>query len=704
MAAYQAIGNQSAGAASVAVAWPAHVTGDLGILVIETGGEGTTLTPPSPWQSVTGSPRTDLATTAGSKLQVWWKFATSGAEANVNTGDSGDHQVARIITFRGVDPTTPFDVTSVTDAKTTASTTVTWPTITTATDNALVVLIATRPNDATSVTTFSNPVNANLTDLLERGEAGTNAGHGGGFVIVTGTKATAGAVGTTTMTSGTSTTNAEFVIALREEVLAPITGDLDATEAGADTFAATGDVHVKGSLAASETGADTFAATGSVASAAITGTLAATETGADTFAATGDVIVKGSLAATEAGADTLAATGKVLVRGSLAASETGADAFTSTGKVLVRGTLAATEAGADSFAATGKVIVKGALAASETGADTFASTGKVIVRGTLAASETAADSFAATGDVIVQGAMAATETGADLFFGNGTSQITSAGTLAATETGNDTASATGQVLVRGTLAATEAGADTFASTGQVVVIGALAASESGADAFAADGQVLVRGALAASETGTDTFESTGTVLVRGSLGATETGADIFVGGGGAPIMGLLDATETGADSFSASGAITNPPRTGTLAATEAADTFGGYAAGYVQPGYVGGVNGTVGTVFAITGAQAQLLRRIHALHGLGPAPLVVGSSSRTAGDVTQTITQAGQAVSITTTAASDTFTGSIGQMIEELAALHGLSGPLVVTPTSRTAGAIVQALSTVGTTTTVTRQ
>lgn len=214
MASFQAIGNQSAGAASVAVAWPAHAVDDLGIMVIETGGEGTTLAVPSGWTAVTGSPVTDVATTAGSKLQVWYKFATSAAEANVNTGDSGDHQVARIVTFRGVNKTTPFDVTPVTATKTTASTTVTWNTITTATDNALIVLLATRPDDSTSVTAFSNPVNANLTTLTERGEAGTNAGHGGGFVVVTGTKATAGAVGTTTCT-GPNTTNAEMVIALR---------------------------------------------------------------------------------------------------------------------------------------------------------------------------------------------------------------------------------------------------------------------------------------------------------------------------------------------------------------------------------------------------------------------------------------------------------------------------------------------------------
>ena len=223
-AVFQAIGNQSAGAASQAVAWPVHVAGDLGILVIETGGEGTTLTPPAGWLAVTGSPVTDVASAAGSKLQVWYRFAASAAEANVNTGDSGDHQVARIVTFRGVDPTTPFDATPVTGVKTTASTTVTWDSITTVTNGALIVLIATRPDDTTSVATFGAVTNANLTSITERGEGGSNAGHGGGFVVVTGTKATAGATGTSTCTTTVSVTNAEITIALRPqpEILPPL--------------------------------------------------------------------------------------------------------------------------------------------------------------------------------------------------------------------------------------------------------------------------------------------------------------------------------------------------------------------------------------------------------------------------------------------------------------------------------------------------
>jgi hypothetical protein len=95
---------------------------------------------------------------------------------------------------------------------------------------------------------------------------------------------------------------------------------------------------------------------------------------------------------------------------------------------------------------------------------------------------------------------------------------------------------------------------------------------------------------------------------------------------------------------------------------------------------------------------------VWALHGLSPAALNVGPTSRSAGDLVQTISQTGETVTLATTAAPDTFTGNAGQMIEELATLHGLTSTLTVTPTSRSAGPIAQALATASGITTVTRQ
>jgi hypothetical protein len=91
--------------------------------------------------------------------------------------------------------------------------------------------------------------------------------------------------------------------------------------------------------------------------AGVTGNLAATESGADTAALAGVVLVQGSVAAQETGSDTLSCEGVVRVQGDLAAQETGADTFAATGTVgsVITGTLAATESGSDTFSATGSL-------------------------------------------------------------------------------------------------------------------------------------------------------------------------------------------------------------------------------------------------------------------------------------------------------------------------------------------------------------
>lgn len=217
----------------------------------------------------------------------------------------------------------------------------------------------------------------------------------------------------------------------------------------------------------------------------------------------------------------------------------------------------------------------------------------------------------------------------------------------------------------GNLAATESGADTAALVGAVLVQGALAASEAGADTFSAEGVVRVAGVLAAVESGADTISAEGAVRVQGVLAATETGADTFSAEGIVKVQGAMAATESGADTFAAEG-----------------DTV----------------------FFTITGRQALRLLQIHLLHGLdAAAPLTVSPTARQAGAVAQTVAEASGTVTITTTAGATVFAGNPGQMIDELAALHGLTTALTVTAASRAAGSISQAIATAGDTTTVTR-
>jgi hypothetical protein len=289
------------------------------------------------------------------------------------------------------------------------------------------------------------------------------------------------------------------------------------------------------------------------------------------------------------------------------------------------------------------------------------------VTGTLAATE-AADGLSASGTVTsgaspVVGALASTE-GADVAAAAGLVLVR--GTLASTEAG-DAAAMPGRVLVRGTLAPTEA-ADTIAASGTVstpAAIGSLAAVE-GADTASAAGRVLVQGSAAALELG-DSAGIVGAVLVQGAFAATEAG-----------------------DALSAAGDVRDAPATGDLAASETSDSAT--------------AAGTVGTLsLSITAEQALLLQQVAQLHGL-LQPLTVSPTQRVAGDVVQQVVEAAGAVTITTTGRSDTLHANPGAMIEQLAALHGITAPLVVSATQRSAGAIVQAIAATPQATTVTRQ
>jgi hypothetical protein len=107
--------------------------------------------------------------------------------------------------------------------------------------------------------------------------------------------------------------------------------------------------------------------------------------------------------------------------------------------------------------------------------------------------------------------------------------------------------------------------------------------------------------------------------------------------------------------------------------------------------------------FAITAGQANLVYQLALLHGLVPShPLQVSDTTRSAGSLTQTVSGS-DTVTITTSSAPS-LVGDVGAWIESLAALHGLTVPLVVSATNRSAGPINQAIAQVGSLTTVTRQ
>ncbi len=688
---------------SVAPAYPTGITaGDCLVMFVgqkPSTANGGTVTTPTGWtlqDSLTGAGgygTTLGADTGNTNLYVYTKNTVTGAETGTLSVTLGGNGVSWAFIIRVPDsggtlsygtadgqrtttPTSPMSIALTNGAS---------PTNFQTGDLALWAMCI--PTDVTTPSQFSaesiTATGATFGAAVELNEPDSTTGNDIGgysaYAFVTAGSSTTAPTVTTTL-AGTRTNVRGPVVLLRiHETLPARTGSMDATEDASDTFAATGGVLVEGSGAATETGTDALSATGLVGAAIIIGSFAASETGSDTLTSTGKVIAKGTFAATETGSDSASATGKVIVKGSLAITESGADTLAASGKVYVKGAGAATETTADTLAASGKVAVKGTFAATETGTDTLAATGKVIVKGAFNRTETGTDTASATGKVLVKGSLAVTEQGTDVFVSSG--GAVSAGVFQATETGNDTLAASGKVIVKASIALTETGTDTLAATGKL----------------------LVQGAANVTETGTDTLDATGTDEIIGSMVAVEADHDTLAASGtvvNAETVGTFDATESGTDTLSASG---YEQTTGTFAATELPDTFGGYVApGYIEPGYVAGVNGTIGATFEITGAQALLIRRLHQLHGLA-GQLVVGRDSRQAGDLVQSITESGETVTIKTTDGNTTLSGDIGQMIEELAALHGLTADLVVKDTERRAGSIVQSIIQTNGVTTVAR-
>ncbi|MGZ4989999.1 MAG: beta strand repeat-containing protein, partial [Methylobacter sp.] len=216
--AYQAQGAASSGTGSLAPVWPTHQTDDIALLIVETANQAVTLSSNTAgFVEVASSPQGTgtAASTAATRLTVFWTRATSNAMASPTVADSGDHQIAQIVTFRGVYATgNPWDVT-VGDVLATAGTGFSIPGATTTVTNSLVVAIVSAGVDANSTTQRSGWTNASLTGLTERVDSNTNSGNGGGFGAATGVKATAGTYNSTTGTLASAFAQGRISIALK---------------------------------------------------------------------------------------------------------------------------------------------------------------------------------------------------------------------------------------------------------------------------------------------------------------------------------------------------------------------------------------------------------------------------------------------------------------------------------------------------------
>lgn len=205
--------------ASVAIspAWPTHVSGDIGLLVVESGGWPVVLGTPAGFVALPDSGQTGgiSGSTAGTSLNVYWCRATSGAMAAPTVNFVADHVRAVIITLGNcISAGDPFDVTSGSGTAATEAT-VTIPGDTTTLPNTLVVGAATTSRDVASRNEFSAWASTGLNYVTERFEEVSLIGSGSGFAVVTGEKQAAGAYGDITGTVSSATHQGRMSVAIK---------------------------------------------------------------------------------------------------------------------------------------------------------------------------------------------------------------------------------------------------------------------------------------------------------------------------------------------------------------------------------------------------------------------------------------------------------------------------------------------------------
>lgn len=166
------------------------------------------------WTEMTNSPQsTGTAGAAGGvSAGVYYKW-TDGNEIFVHIVDPGSYVTGQMYAFRGVDRNIGVHV-SAGSVDSSATTSLSCPSVTTTIDNCLIVNVIGLDKDLADSDTISSVTNASLGSVTEQHDQTVTAGAGGGIALITGTKAVAGGSGNTTATGDTSTTHAYVTFAL----------------------------------------------------------------------------------------------------------------------------------------------------------------------------------------------------------------------------------------------------------------------------------------------------------------------------------------------------------------------------------------------------------------------------------------------------------------------------------------------------------
>lgn len=210
---YKDKGTFTSGTASLSVPPPATIaSGDFCLLVVESANQA--VSTPTDWTQAPSSPQGQGTGALANAVRVTVFYKTAGAsEGNVTVADSGDHTTAIWLTFSNVDTSDPFDASS--GGTIVAGTSWSLVGLTTTVANCLIVHCVATDRDLTSTTNLDSYSNADLANITEIHDQSHALSTGGGIIVVTGEKASAGTVGNTSATSAASEEGACVTLALQ---------------------------------------------------------------------------------------------------------------------------------------------------------------------------------------------------------------------------------------------------------------------------------------------------------------------------------------------------------------------------------------------------------------------------------------------------------------------------------------------------------
>jgi len=245
---FKAAGTFTAGTAAITPPYPtgggAPALNDIAILVVESENQVISLTTPNGFAEL-GAQANKAAGTAAvdpaSRLAVYWKRCAGGDAAPV-VAAPGNHATARIYLFSGCKTSdNPWNVYAEGNDGGANDLTGVIPGATTTVADCLIFLICTSSYNSTQTTEFGTTAfwtNADLANIVERGDNTNTAGLGGGHGSATGEKASAGAYVNTTVSLAHTSYKGAMSIALEPPSIVTEYGA--ATLSGAGTLAGIG--------------------------------------------------------------------------------------------------------------------------------------------------------------------------------------------------------------------------------------------------------------------------------------------------------------------------------------------------------------------------------------------------------------------------------------------------------------------------------